>query len=99
MIVNPEKFQAMMVDNVESIKDKYTLKIKDTDIVKKSSVTLLGNEIEKNLNFDNHISTICQKSSNTINAMSRIQKYQGLKEKQILANTIVYSNLNLSPLV
>ena len=47
-------------------------------------VTSLVVEIDKNLNFSNHISIVYQKASNRINAISRMQKYLRQKEKQIL---------------
>ena len=36
------------------------------------------------LNFDNHVSTICKKASNKLNALSRIHHFLGEKEKEIL---------------
>lgn len=60
MIINPGKFQVMVVGGGEGIKDNYTLEINDRDMVTKTSVTLLGVETDKNLIFNNHISTICQ---------------------------------------
>ena len=47
-------------------------------------VTPLVVEIDKNLNFSNHKSIVCQKASNRLNAISRMQKYLRQKEKQIL---------------
>ena len=39
-------------------------------IGKKLSVSLQQSEIDKNLNFNNHISAICQKVNNKLNAIS-----------------------------
>ena len=60
MIVNTRKFQVMVAGGEEGIKDNYALEINDRYIATKSSVTLLGVETDKNLIFNNHISTICQ---------------------------------------
>ena len=51
MTVNPAKFQVLITGRDESIKDKYTLKINDTGIVTKSSITLLTVEIDKRQSF------------------------------------------------
>ena len=51
------------------------------------------------MTFDNHISTICQKSSCKLNAITRIQNLLGQKEKVALLNSFVYSNFNYCPLV
>ena len=47
MIANPWKNQVIIVGKGENVKDKYTLNINDTDIVKRSSVILIGVEIDK----------------------------------------------------
>ena len=52
-------------------------------------------EIDNELNFNNHISNICKKAGNKINAISRIQSFLGQKETGALVNTFVYSNLTV----
>ena len=71
MIVNPDKFQAIIVKKNAKIKDSYPLKINDQIINSENSVKLLGIEIDK-LSFDKHISTLCKKASNQLNAIGRI---------------------------
>ena len=98
MIVNPDKSQAYIVKKNAKIKDSYPLEIHDQIINSESSVKLLGIEIDNKLSFDKHISTLCKKASNQLNAIGRIQKYMGFKEK-VLINSFVYSNFNYCPLV
>ena len=62
-------------------------------------MTLLRVEIDNELNFYNHISNICKKAGNKINAISRIQSFLGQKEKKALVNTFLYSNFNYCSLV
>ena len=45
------------------------------------------------------ISTLCNKVSNQLNAIGRIKKYLGFKEKEVLFNSFIYSNFNCCPLV
>ena len=99
MIVNPEKFQAIVVKKNTKIKDSYTLNINDLTINSENSVKLLGIEIDNKLSFEQHISTLCNKASNQLNAIGRIQKFMGFKEKEVLLNSFVYSNFNYCPLV
>ena len=99
MIVNPEKFQAIIIDSRNQLQDKYRLRVNNAEIVPKTSVTLLGVEIDNKLNFEKHISSICKKASNQLNALSRIQKFMGQKEKETIINTFIYSNFNYCPLV
>ena len=99
MIVNPDSFQAIIVKKNAKIKDSYPLKINDQIVNSENSVKLLGIEIDNKLSFDKHISTLWKKASNQLNAIGRIQKYMGFKEKEVLINSFVYSNFNYCPLV
>ena len=93
MIVNPDKFEAMVLGRHKQ-KEKINLNINGAEIKGQNSVTLLGVEIDNELNFNNHISNICKKAGNKINAISRIQSFPDQKEKEALVNTFVYSNFN-----
>ena len=99
MIVNSEKFQAIVVKKNAKMKDSYPLNIDDPTINSKNSVKLLGIEIDNKLSFEQHISTLCNKASNQLNAIGRIQKFMGFMEKEILLNSFVYSNFTYCPLV
>ena len=81
------------------MKDSYPLNINDLTINSENSVKLLGIEIDNRLSFEKHISTLCNKASNQLNAIGRIQKFMGFKEKEVLLNSFVYSNFNYCPLV
>ena len=91
MIVNPDKFQAMILSSDKKGK-KFQLNINDSIISSEDSVTLFGIEIDNKLNFRNHVSTICKKANRQLNAISRIQNYVQKKEKETIINTFVYSN-------
>ena len=97
MIVNPEKFQATVVKKNAKMKDSYPLDINDLTINSENSVKLLGVEIDNKLSFELHISTLCNKASNQLNAIERIQKFMGFKEKEVLLNSFVYSSFNYCP--
>ena len=98
MIVNPEKFQAIVVKRNNKMKDSYSLNINQEVINSENCVKLLGVEIDNKLSFEKHISTLVKKASNQLNVISRIQKFMGFKEKEILLNSFVYSNFNYCPL-
>ena len=92
MIVNPDKFQAIVVKKNCRMKDSYALNINKQTINSENCVKLLGIEIDNKLSFDKHISNPCKKASNQLNAIGRIQKYTGFKEKEVLLNSFVLSN-------
>ena len=64
MIVNPERFQAILVKKNAKMKDSCPLNINDLAINSEKSVKLLGIEIDNKLSFEQHISTLCNKASN-----------------------------------
>ena len=97
MIVNPDKFQAMIL-RPDKKENKFQLNINDSIISSEDSITLLGIEIDSKLNFKNHVSKICRKAGRQLNAISRIQNYLGEKEKKLKVNTFVYSNFMYCPL-
>ena len=97
MIVNPDKFQAMILSSDKKDK-KFQLNINDSTISSEDSITLLGIEIDNKLNFKNHISIICKKANRQLNAIGRIQNYVAKKEKETIINTFVYSNFMYCPL-
>ena len=99
MIVNPDKFQAIIIKKNSKMKDSYPLNINDQKINFENCVKLLGSEVDNKLCFEQHISTLCKKASNQLNAIGRIQKYMGFKVKEILLNSFVHSNFNYCPLV
>ena len=99
MIVNPDKFQAFVVKRNNKMKDYYSLNINQGVINSEKCVKLLGAEIDNKPSSEKHISTLVKKASNHLNAISRIQKFMGFKEKEILLNTFVHSNFNYCPLV
>ena len=49
---------------------------------------LLGAEIDNELSFRKHISTLGKKRSDQLNAINRIQKFMGFKEKNIVKGAL-----------
>ena len=79
--------------------NKHVLNTNNSIISSVDSVTLLGKEIDNKLNFEKHVSTICGNANRQLNAISRIQRYIGEKEQEIIVNTFVYSHFMHCPLV
>ena len=82
MIVNPDKFPAIVVKRNHQMLDSYPLHIMNENINYKASVKLLGDDTDSKLTFDNHISTLCRKASNQLKAISWSQRCMGFKEKK-----------------
>ena len=46
------------------------------------------------LSFDEHVSPLCKKASNQLNAISKLHRYLGFKEKETLNNSFAHANFN-----
>ena len=99
MIVNPDKFQAIILQKGNKEHENKTLAIENIEISTTKSVELLGLTIDDRLTFEEHISTLCKRASLQLNAISRLQKYMNQKEKEAIINSFIYSNFNYCPLV
>ena len=98
-IVNPEKFQAIIIDRKNQKNNPQKLAIDEKVITSSENITLLGLAVDSKLNFDEHTSKLCNKSAGQLNALCRIRHLIRLEERKILINSFIYSNFNYCPLV
>ena len=99
MIVNPDKFQVILLDKRGSDNTNIELKIGTEKIKSTLSVKLLGVHIDDKLNFNNHINKLCKSAGNQLNALTRLKSFLGLKERAVLVKSFIYSNFDHCPLV
>ena len=100
MIVNPKRFQAMLVSKRKNtIPEDLTISIYDVDIKPNNSVKFLGITLDNKLNFVKHISSICKSASCQLNVLFRLKNFLGFKERKILIESFVYSSMNYCPIV
>ena len=90
MVVNPDKFQSIITNRLENLKDSHELLIDKHKIDLENSVTLLGIKIDNKLNFEKHVTALCQKASCQLNAMSCIHKYIGFQEVKMLLDSFIF---------
>ena len=98
MIVNPEKFQAMLLEK-RNENNQSCLNINNQTIKMTNCIKLLGINIDSKLNFDSYISDLCKKASMQLNTLHHLWGYIGNKEMEIFINSFVYSDFNYYPLV
>ena len=89
MIVNPDKFQVILLDKRGSDNTNIESTIGIEKIKSTSSVKLLGVHIDDKLIFNHHISKF---AVNQLNALTRLNLFIGLKERVVLVNGLTYSN-------
>ena len=99
MIINPDKFQAIILDKKKSNLTNIPLSIDNQTIESVSSVELLGIHLDDKLNFNLNISNICRSPANQLNALIRLKSYLSFNAKRVLINSYIISNFNYCPLV
>ena len=87
MIVNPSKFQSIIITKEKIDTCNYTLKINDKEVKTSSNVKLLGVTLDSKLNFDIHISKLCKKSAAQLNALCRMDAYLNFDQKKALVES------------
>ena len=81
------------------IKSPGVVSIDGIQINSRTAETLLSITIDSELNFDNHLSAICNKVSRKINALGRIANYMSLEKRRIVTKTFIESQFNYCPLI
>ena len=82
-----------------STKSPEVVSIDGIQITFSTAETLLGITIDSELNFENHLSAICNKVSRKINALGRIVNYMSLEKRRIVMKTFIESQFNYCPLI
>ena len=99
MIVNPDKFQAVVLDKRRSNNAEVKFSIGSEQTQSLPSVDILGIAIDDKLNFNLHIDKICLKSANQLNALARLKRFLRNEERKVFINSFVLSNFNYCPLI
>ena len=100
MIINPDKFQAIILDKKKSNLTNIPLTIVNQTIKSLPSVELLGVHLDEKLNFNLHISNICRSAANQLNALIRLKSYLSFNAKSLSQQLhTVISIFNYCPLV
>jgi len=97
---NPSKFQLMFLKpNRSNMSVPCNIQIDNCKINSSDEVSLLGITIDNKLNFDQHVLKLCKKAARQLKILIRFKKLLGLKEKEILFKTFIFSNFNFCPIV
>ena len=99
MIVNLDKFQAIVLNKKRCDLTNTNAQVDNQMIKSVSSVELLGILIDDKLNFNLHISKICKSAANQLNALIRLDQFLSFHSKEVLINSYIISNFNYCLLV
>ena len=87
MIVNPGKFQGIVIDKKKQNHPAEYISIDQKYIETSSSLKLLGVHIDGKLNFNLHITKICRSAANQLHALIRVRMFLNFEEKKTLINS------------
>ena len=97
MILNPEKSHYMCLG--KNLDDNEVLNFNNLIIESSKEVEILGIKIDKNLNFNNHIKSICRKAGQKLSALLRTSSNLNMKQEKLLYKSMIKSQFNYCPLV
>ena len=93
MILNPDKFEAIVLNKYRSSNTELKFIIGSKQIQVVPSVDILNITIDDKLSFNLHIDKICLKSTNQLNALVRLKRFLGNEEKK--SSEIVFCSFRL----
>ena len=96
MILNPEKSHYMCLG--KDLNDNELLNFNKLIIKSNKEVEILGIKIDKNLNSNNHIKSICRKADQKLRALLIISSNLNMKQKKLLYKSKIKSQFNYCPL-
>ena len=96
MKLNQSKCHFLIAGNIN---EHLFAKVGDEVIWESSEEKLLGVTIDKNLNFNSHLSTICKKASQKVTALARIVHILPFYKRRIILKTFIESQFSYCPLV
>ena len=82
-----------------STEEKLNANINGDLISNSKSEKLLGVTIDSKLNFDEHVSRLCNKASQKLSALARISSYMKLDQKRRIMKAFISSQFGYCPLV
>ena len=80
-----------------STQESFNIQIANFTIKSSKAKKLLGINLDKNLKFDIHVESICQKANRKLNALARIANYMELPKRHFLMNAFFKSQFNYCP--
>ena len=60
---------------------------------------LLGLNIDRNLNFNEHVSSLCRKAGNKLSVLARLPNFMSFKQRGVLLKTFIESQFGYWPLI
>lgn len=82
-----------------SSKNDENITIGGTTITNSQYEKLLGVTIDSDLNFERHVTNLCNKVSRKLNAMGRVASYMPIEKRKFIMKAFIKFQFNYCPLV
>ena len=83
---NPDKCH-LLINTDENV----ALKIKNETITNSSNEKLLGILFNNKFDFDKHVTSLCRKASQKLNALAKVAQYMNLAQRRSIMNAFIFS--------
>ena len=94
MKANADKCHLLVSSN-----ESCTAKIEDFSIRNSTEEKLLGVKFDSNFSFENHVTSLCKKTSQKLHAFVRISHYMDLNKRRNLMKAFITSQFSYCPLI
>ena len=94
MKANPDQCHLLVTTNALT-----SVNINDFQITNSIEEKLLGINFDRELSFENNISSLCKKASQKLHALTRIVNYMNLSKRKAPMKTLLISQLNYCPYI
>ena len=94
MKANPDKCHLLVTTNALT-----SVNINDFQITNSIEEKLLGINFDRELSFENNISSLCKKASQKLHALTRIVNYMNLSKRKAPMKTFLISQFNYCPYI
>ena len=94
MKLNKDKCHFLVSDNIT---EHLWTKVGDELIWESREVKLLGITIDKNLNFNSHLTTLCKKVGQKVTALARVARLLPFHQRRLILKTLLSLNSHIAP--
>ena len=95
MKANPDKYHLL----INNTKESFQIKIGNETVSNSKYEKLLEVKIDHELNFNEHVSSLCKKASQKLNALSRIASFMTFNQRRLILNSFITSHFSYCPIV
>ena len=95
MKANPNKYHLL----INITKESFQIKIGNETVSNSKYEKLLGVKVDHELNFNEHVSSLCKKASQKLNALSRIASCMTFDQRRLILNSFITSHFSYCPIV